>query len=389
MFGNIKGIIKFEAIAPDTNYFINLLKNSCITTNNIQYKKGKIIGSIYRTDFIELKKIGEKCSAQISILEKSGAIFTVQKYKKRAGLLLGFLLSLFLVMYMSNLIMIIDIYGNITITDKQILSLLNDNGIHIGTHISEIDLRNAERKILSSSDKISWIGIRARGSKLQVEINEMDSSPEIIPMNIPCNIVAAKDAQITEIRNVYSGMLVQMLNNGVKKGDLLISGVVENGKGGTYYSHSIGEIIGKYTEKVEFIQPYSDEEICFSDTITQKHLHFFGLKIPLSFVKKDFELFEYDEDITYLQLSDLQFPIGIIYSKYKPYTINEINYSAEQTKAILMDKIYMYELNFLKNDDIKILNKDIEFNETENGMHALITFTLEGNIGVSKEIIIK
>lgn len=389
MFSNIKGIIKFEAIAPDTNYFINLLKKSCITSNDIQYKTGKITGSIYRKDFIELKKIAEKCSAQISILEKSGAIFTIQKYKKRAGLLIGFLTSLFLVIYMSDLVMIIDIYGNNTITDKQILSLLNDNGIHIGTHISEIDLRTAERKILSSSDKISWIGIRSRGSKLQVEINEMDNSPEIIPMNIPCNIVATKDAQITEIRNVYSGMLVQMLNNGVKKGDLLISGVVENGKGGTYYSHSIGEIIGRYTDKIEFVQPYSDEEICFSDTITQKHLHFFGLKIPLSIIKNNFELYEYDEDITYLQLSDLQFPIGIIYSKYKPYTINEINYSSEQAKAILMDKIYMYELNFLKKDDIKILNKEIEFKEAEDGMHALITFTLEGNIGASKEIIIK
>lgn len=389
MFNNIKGIIKFEAIAPDTNYFINLLKKSCITANNIQYKNEKITGSIYRKDFIELKKLGEKCNAQISILEKRGAIFTVQKYKKRAGLLIGFLMSLFLVMYMSDLVMIIDIYGNTTITDKQILSLLNDNGIHIGTHISEINLRTAERKILSSSDKISWIGIRAKGSKLQVEINEMDNSPEIIPMNIPCNIVSSKDAQITEIRNVYSGMLVQMLNNGVKKGDLLISGVVENGKGGTYYSHSIGEIIGKYTEKIEFVQPYSDKEICFSDTITQKHLNFFGLKIPLSFIKNDFELYEYDEDITYLQLYDLQFPIGIIYSKYKPYTISEINYSPEQAKAILMDKINMYELNFLKKDDIKILNKEIEFKETEEGMCAATTFTLEGNIGVSKEIIIK
>ena len=389
MFNNFKGKIIFEAIAPDSNHFINILKDSYIAATNIQYKNGKIIGNIYRKDFIELKKICIKCNAQISIVEKKGAVFIIQKYKKRMGLLLGFFLALLLVTYLSNSIMIIEIYGNETISDKQVLSLLNDNGIHIGTHISEINLRAAERKIVSASDEISWIGLRSTGSKLQVEISEVDASPEIIPKNVPCNIISSKDAQIVEIKNIYSGMLVQMLNNGVKKGELLVSGVVKDGKGGTYYSHSIGEIIGRYTEVVEFVQPYSDEQVCYSNPVTLKKLHFFGLQIPLYLKNPTFQSYEYDEEITYLQFCDIQLPVGIIYSEYKPYSINNIVYSSTQAKSIIMDKITMYEYNFLKNDETKIIDKTVEFKETQEEMYAIITYTLEGNIGISQEIVIK
>lgn len=389
MFDNIKGIITFEAIVPDSNEFINSLKKSCISANHIKYKDGKIIGCIYNSDFEELKRIGTLHSAQISILIKKGAIFTAHKYQKRIGLVIGFILSVFMVAYLSNVVMIIEIYGNQTVSDKEVLSLLNDTGIHIGTLISAQDLRNAERQIVSSSDNISWIGIRSSGSKLQVEIREMDTAPEVVQENIPCNIVATKDAQIVDIKNVYAGMLVQMLHSGVKKGDLLISGTFEDGKGGVYYVHSRGEIIGKYNEQVVFKQAFSEETALFEETHTKKALHFFGIKIPLSISSAKFENYEYDEEITYLKLLDIQLPIGMIYSEYRPYRTETVQYSDEQVKAILTKKISLYEYNFLENEDIQVIDKTVNYEEANGILYAIVNYTLEGNIGISKEIMVK
>ena len=389
MFDNITGKITFEAVAPDSNKFINELKKSCISSDNIHCSLGKVIGNIHKKDYNELKKVGIVCNAQISVLDKEGFIFTACRYKKRIGLIVGIVFAFFFIAYLSDIVMIIEVYGNETLSDNYVLSLVNDAGINIGSRISDIDLREIERKAVSSSKEISWIGIRSSGCKIQIEIYEMDNSPEMVHKNIPCNIVSTKDAQIIEIKNVYSGMLVQMLNNGVKKGDLLISGTVEDGKGGVYYTHSRGEIIGRYSETIEFSQPYSGEIIKYDTPITRKTVHFLGCKIPLYIKNDNMEQYELDQDVTYLELFDMQLPVGMITSEYRPYSIEQVEYDQERVKRMLMERIENYEFNFLNNEQIEIVDKNIEYIESENGMKVIVYYTLEGNIGISKEIMVK
>lgn len=389
MFDNIKGRIKFEAIVPDSEKFINTVMSSCVVADSIQYKNGKIIGEIYKRDFNELKDVGKRCGAHISILEKKGFVFDVLKYNKRIGLMIGIIVIIFIIYFLSDIIMIIDVYGNEHISDSRILDLAKDSGIHIGAHISDIDLRKAERVMVSSSDEISWIGIRSSGCKVQIEVYEVDSAPDVIQKNIPCNIVSTKDAQIVDIKNVYSGMLVQMLNNGVKKGDLLISGTVEDGKGGVYYTHSMGEIIGRYTETITFTQPYCDEKINYDNPIIRKSIHILGFKIPLYIEINRFDNYELNETVTYLDLFDIQLPAGMIYMEYNPYSIQKIEYSRADAESIILNKIEQYELNFLNDPKITVIDKKIEYVEKDDSLKSIVKYTIEGNIGISKEIMVK
>lgn len=389
MFNNIRGLITFEAIAAEPEMFVNCLMESDISVSELHCKNGKIYGNVYMADFKEVEKIAVQCNAQICIYRKRGSIFIVQKYRKRAGLAAGFLLAFMMLVYLSNTVMVIEIYGNENVTDNQVISLLNDSGIHIGTFVPNVDLREAERKIVSSSDEIAWIGIRSSGSRIQAEIREMDVPPDMVSASVPCNVISSKDAQIVEIRNVNMGMLVPMLYDGVKKGELLISGTVEDGKGGVYYAHAMGEIIGRYNEKVTFVQAYTDEHFDYDGRITKKTFSFFGLKLPLYMERNDFEQYEYDETTTYLKLFNMQLPIGIIYSEYIPYRINTVEYTSEQAKAILEDKIKLYEYNFFDKEDVAIVDREVLFSEENDKMTAVIKYTLEGNIGITQEIMAK
>ena len=389
MFDNIRGIITFEAIVSEPEAFLNMLKSSSVTAVNLNYKSGKIQGDIYKSDFKELINISEKCSAQVSISDKKGSIFTVNKYRKRVGILLGIILAFAMAVYLSNIVMSIEIYGNETIPDKQIKSILEDNGICTGAFIPGINFRETERRIVSSVDDIAWIGIRSSGCKIQAEIREMDAPPEMVPTSVPCNIISSKDAQIVEIKNVHMGMLIPMLYDGVKKGDLLISGTVDDGQGGVYYAHSMGEIIGRYTEEVIFQQPYIDEQFDFGDTVTRKSLYFWGLKMPLYVGKKDFGQYEYDENMEYVRLFNLQFPVGILHSEYKPYTVNSVEYTSEQAKILLEDKIKLYEYNFFNGEDIKIVDKKLDFSSSNDKITVTVSYTLESNIGIIQEIMAK
>ena len=79
----------------------------------------------------------------------------------------------------------------------------------------------------------------------------------------------------------------------------------------------------------------------------------------------------------------------MIYTEYKSYNIQNIEYTDEQIKDILANKVKQYELNFLKNKGMKIIDKEIEYMTINNEVKATIKYTIEGNIGKSKEIIVK
>lgn len=389
MFDNIRGVVSFEAIAPEPEIFINNLRESSASVTSLRCKGNKLTWEAYWSDLENIKQIAESDGVQLSVAKKRGGVFTVRKYRLRAGLIAGFFLALMLVIYLSNIVMSIEIFGNETITDKQVESLLNDCGIHIGTFIPSVDLREAERRIVSESEEISWIGIRSSGCMIEAEITETDKPPEMIPTRTPCNVVSTKDAEIVEIHNIYMGMLIPMLHDGVKKGDLLISGTVEDGKGGVYYAHAMGEIIGRYDEKVTFFQPYSEEKLEYKEKITRKTLNFFGLKIPLYVGKNNFENYEYDEKTSFLKIINIQLPVGIMYSEYKLYDTEIVDITPEKAERLLEEKIKLCEKNFYEDEEITVIDREVYFSETEEGMTAAVKYTLEGNIGVTKEIMAK
>lgn len=386
MFDNIRGIITFEAVSAEPEDFLNKIRQSTAQSMDLRYKSGRIIGDVYRSDFNEIKRISEENGVQLSITQKRGSIFTVKKYRFRAGIFAGLALAAAMIFYFSNIVMSIEIFGSETLTDKQVTDILKDSGIKIGAFIPNIDFRTAEREIVSAVDSIAWIGIRSSGCTVQAEIGEMTHPPEMVPTSSPCNIISSKDAQIVDVQNVYMGMLIPMLHDGVKKGDILISGTVDNGKGGAFFVHSMGEIIGRYDEKIFFSQPRSEENIRYTDKITRKYLRFFGLDIPLYVGKNDFEEYEYDESVNYLNIFNIQIPVGIKRAEYRLYETELTEYAPEKVQELLEDKIKHYEKNFYEGEDVIILGKEVQFTETEEGMTAAVKYTLEGNIGVEREI---
>lgn len=389
MFDNIRGVITFEAVAAEPEAFLNDLKNSVFAVSELRYKDGRIRGNVYRSSFPGICALAEDKGVMISVSGKRGGIFKIRKYRFRTGIAIGFVLSLLMVFYLSNIVMAVEVYGNETLTDKQIESILSDCGIRIGAFLPNIDLREAERLIISSVDDIAWIGIRSSGCIVQAEVSEMEKPPEMVPIRTPCNIISSRDAQIVAIRNVHLGMLVPMLYDGVKKGDLLVSGTVEDGKGGVYFSHAMGEIIGQYNEKVSFSQPFSDEEIFYTERVKRKYLTFFGVKIPLFIGKNDFGQYEYDETTTYFRILNIELPVGTVLSEYHLYESDEVSYTPEKAKQILEDKIKLYEKNFYEGEDISIIDREVLISETDEGMTAIVKYTLESDIGVVQEIMAK
>lgn len=390
MFIKWMGYVSFKIFAYDLSDIMNKLRNSGFAVHNLRVSEGKYaVGEISWYDFDELKALVNSCSAQLEAANKKGLAFKIMDYKKRFGIALGTVLAAAMIFYFSNTVLTIEVYGNESMSDAGVISVMNDYGISIGKFIPSLDLRDCERRIITAFDEFSWIGIRSSGCRILVEVSERTEKPEMVATAVPCNIISAKDAQIVEIRNVYMGMLVPMLYDGVKKGDLLISGTVDGKLDHDYYVHAMGEIIGRYEEKATFFQPYNDTVINYSDEFTRKSLYLFGLRIPLYLNDKTDGGCEYSESLSYLSFFKLKLPLGIVFSEIKPYTEDEIVYDREQVLAILDEKTENYEQNFYNGKNLSVIDKKTEYTEKNNGIEVTVTYTIEGNIGVTQEIMAK
>ncbi len=384
------GNISFRLITADCGDIINKLRATGFYVKELHCEKDCIIsGKINWYDFGELEAFVYENHLQLENIEKRGLYFKAENYKKRFGIIAGLIISIALILLFSNTVLKIEIYGNESVSDERVKMILSDHGIKIGAFIPSLNLRFSEREILTAFDTFRWIGIRSSGCRILVDISELTEKPEIIPQSSPCNIVASRDAQIVDIRNVYMGMLVPMLYDGVKKGDILISGTIDGKLEHDYPVHAMGEIIGRYEDVISFEQPYFDSIINYGDKKYKKSIFLFGKRIPLYLNKSiDFD-YEYNEKKEYLQFLGLELPIGLIEAEIQPYTVDDVEYSAEQAKLMLKDKINLYEKNFLKNEEIIVISKKVDFEDQGDKMTANVKYYLESDIGVEQQIFIK
>lgn len=383
------GSIDFTVRPENVTDYINRLVDSRIAVKGLTYDKNAVRGRISWYDRKRFAGFNEENLCEVIEEKERGVLYLLAGYKKRTGFYIGVVLAVLIVLFGSNTVLRIEIYGNETVSDARITSALENYGISIGKFIPSINIRRSEQLALTSLDELRWMGIRTSGCVVKVEVSEAIKMPEMFSSNTPCNIISSKDAQIVDIKNVYAGMLVPMLYDGVKKGDILVSGTVKSSTGNDYYVHAAGEIIGRYKESMTFFQPFADEIIEYEDSFERKSLYLFGLKIPLYLGGNPYTEYEYSEQLNYLSVLGLKLPAGIVYSEYKPYLTKRVEYDHMQVKRLIEEKVDNYERNFYSGEDILITDRQHEWTILENGVELTVEYTIEGNIGQTQDIMAK
>lgn len=372
----------------DLNRLINVLRQEKIHFYGMRLKADVLSGYIRSADYAVLASLCEKAGVKLEIRSHRGMVFALGRYKKRWGIPLGAVVAVMLVSFLSDRVMIIEIDGCETVSEERVMSLLEDCGISYGSSISAVDLYRTEERLVSMESSFAWVGIHSNGSRVIVDIQEITKSPETERKNTPCNIVAAKDAQIKGVK-VYNGMLSVMVGDGVKKGDVIVSGTIETKYGRTYYVHSIAEITGIYTEKMTFSQPFLTEESVYSHTVTRKALLLFGKSFIIGRESVPQEDYEYRESIKRIRIGKVELPIGIAEMNYDILEKKEVTVTEEQAMALLEERILRHEKNFLSDDGAVIIGKDVKTDVTETGITVTIVYTMEGEIGTERQILAK
>ena len=382
-----KGYVTIKVEGFFIERFINMCRSKKIKLIDIKRDKATIMyAKIGVSDYKKIRQVAKKTKAKVKIENKKGLPFKIHKYRKRKIFAVLFLFVILGIVVFSNYIWNIEIIGNVNLSKAEIIESLEQNGLSIGKSKNDIDTNSIINGVRLNRDDIAWIGITIKGTNAIIKIKEAEKAPEIIDENKFCNIISEKTAMITKI-NVQNGTAGVKEGQIVEKGEILVHGYLEGQYTGTRYVHSIADIEAKvwYTKKVK--EPLIQEvKLETGNTENKYSINFKKNQINLFKTLSKFEKYDTINASKKIELfPNFYLPIELITTTNKEYELVQKEYSEEDLKSILTDKIkeeLLQEIPIPEN----IINTNVN-TYFENGfVEVEVTYEVLENIGIKQEI---
>ena len=253
----------------------------------------------------------------------------------RIGFFIGAVLCAALLAASSFFVWDINVSGQTGLSEKEILKTLEGYGLYIGAYIPNIDTMRLENELVIDTEELSYASINLRGTVAEVVVRERKEK-DVENISLPSNLVANCDGQIESIE-VRGGMPTVKKGQIVKKGQLLVSGVIDSQAVGYRLVRARGEIYARisrsFTAEVPLVR---EKKSRTGEKKTRVTIRFFAKKINL-FSNNDISFEKYDtiEEEKRLCLFDrVELPVFIIKTTYSEYVTETEKISEEQALSI-------------------------------------------------------
>ena len=375
-------------------YFIEKFLNICtrrqILLWDVRVQKEQIVTmKLSIKGFKLLRPIARKTKCRVRILKKIGLPFIFNRYRRRKAFFAGAILFVALIYVMTSFIWSVEITGNKELETSQLENVLAQHGIRTGVLKYSINTDNAVTGMLLGVKDISWISIHVRGTKVKVELRERIMVPEIVPQNVPCDIVALKDGFI---KQVIATEGVEAVGEGdtVKKGQVLISGQIPlKGEEQKYrLVHAMGTVWARtwYEEQVP-VNLTAVERLRTGNSINNNSLILFSWKVDILHKKNKFQNYTNIEVRKKLSIGeDLVFPFEWVSVRFMEEKLVQATINEEDAREAAVENAYQKVIEQLP-EGTEIIKKNVKFIEGKDSkLFANITLECVEDIGSSKKI---
>lgn len=371
------GYVRFTVSGTYPERLLNLLSMNGITAWNIVRRGDGVEANVLVKDYKKIRLVRRQSGCRIRCTERYGAPFFAVKYHKRLGAVAGALLFVALLWFLSGRIWNIELKGNKKTQDAAILAACREIGIYEGASRRSIDPKKARLRLALMLPDIAWASVNMEGSVVTVEISESQKIEK--DSDTPCNLMAAVDGVVKAVE-ITQGALAVRVGDGVVKGDLLVSGVIEYADGSSAFVASKGRIMAETTRTAEYFAPYAQsKEVVAKEPEVKRVLHIFSFKIPLYIgsVQGDYERVIKDKK---LMLGARYAPIyvteGYFYKKSKTsYVLNE-----DLALKLAQDELKKQEKRDFTEKEIEILDYSEEKEVRSDGVLVKRTYKCLENI---------
>lgn len=350
--------IKVSVKGHNINNYLKWLINKKIDILELKIlNHNKIILIVKKSSYKTLNKYSK--TYKISVIKKYGPLKIKEFIQKNIVILMCICISILLVYVLSHMIFSIDIIYN----DKEISELVRKS-------LEKYDIKKykfkkkyqyleqVKKQILKENKNVlEWFEIEESGTKYIIRIVERKKEDNKEGYTYQ-SIVSSKNAILKNIK-AFSGEKNKIINQYVKKDELVINGILTKADGTMIYTKADGLIYGEVWYKVSVEYPlYYQEESITGKSKNVINIYILNKKISL-FPYKKYKQFKIT---SYNAIESNIFPIRI--AKEKMYEVNtkEEIYTEESAinKAIEVSKQKMLNSNekILEFNNVIVIDKE-------------------------------
>lgn len=383
----LKGYVRFTATGVFLERFLNIVVRKNINVWDVKKQETVLTACTDVRSYKRLRPYAKKTGVHLRVAQRFGAPFQARRYHKRVGLLVGVLFFVLFLCGMGQFIWRVEVVGNADVPTDEISLVANGMGLKTGAYKNKLDIRGIERALMMNIQRLSWVALNIDGSTATIEVRERVLPPEMFPDDDkPCNIIAAQEGVIVYME-VYEGQTVHKVGSVVQKGDVIVSGIIEDKQGHTTYKHSRAKVIALTDYEIAVEQPFVTQEKVFTGTRKhRRYLRIFGADLPL-FVYRPFKVaYDLERSTKPLTLLGIPLPLTLLDETYDFYTLEQRPLTKEQAQAMAMAILQKKEEEELKGAEI--VDKNVETTGNSN-MHKLtVKYLCNIDIGKEQEILI-
>ncbi len=307
----------------------------------------------------------------INVVEYYGLKKSINFFKKRLGYIVGAFIFALMLTFSNFFVTDIKIYGNSSLSQKEITAFLKQNGVYNGAWINKVKPDQLSMSLSNKFDKISLVSVIKKGTSLIINIKEKQS----LTKTDQCfgDIIAQKNGTVLEI-SVMEGTAKVKVGDSFKVGDVLIMGSFNDIYGNPVSCNAQGQIKAKieYTATLNF-ENVATKYKRTGKSITNCKYSLLGWTFKTTNHENKFEHFETQEySITLFKNNFL--PIKASYTKYFETKPVKVEQNFEKEKAHLQAKVKK-QAQELVPKDVEIVDQFEEIVQTEWGYQ--LKYTIE------------
>ena len=332
----LRGSYTVTARAESVCRALNVLMKNNVPFYGVKAEGGGLVGFCLEPDaFRKYVALTAEMTIEDERVTRRGLFAFASGYKMRIGFFIGAVLCAALLAASSFFVWDINVSGQTGLSEKEILKTLEGYGLYIGAYIPNIDTMRLENELVIDTEELSYASINLRGTVAEVVVRERKEK-DVENISLPSNLVANCDGQIESIE-VRGGMPTVKKGQIVKKGQLLVSGVIDSQAVGYRLVRARGEIYARisrsFTAEVPLVR---EKKSRTGEKTTRVTIRFLAKKINL-FSNNDISFEKYDtiEEEKRLCLFDrVELPVFIIKTTYSEYVTETEKISEEQALSI-------------------------------------------------------
>lgn len=276
----LRGSVDFEVTDGYAERFISNCGKGDLPLYHLKRSGKGLTASTSFKNARRLRETAAKSGVTLRVTRERGVPPTVRRYRMRPGIFVGLALLVLIPLILNMFIWRVEIVGNETVPTNQLRETLSELGVRAGAFRRGINAREVERGMIIKNEGLRWAGVNLRGSRAVIEVREREDVPRPMDTDTPYNIVAKRGGSITRM-DVYEGQPAVKNGDSVTQGDILVSGIMENGKLENRTVRARAKVMAQIEESLAVTIPYERVVFGYKGLETRDSLVIFGLVLPL------------------------------------------------------------------------------------------------------------